>query len=68
MNEESGVEYMVAWDLRQQIDGLGGVGVVEESSHPQLTSGDLVTCTFPWPWANYFAMHGSCLKKVRMSA
>ncbi|KAL8565153.1 hypothetical protein ACOMHN_003940 [Nucella lapillus] len=64
MNEDSGVHYMSAWQLGKSIDGLGGLGEVQASSDPALTSGDLVAATFLWPWTSFFVIDSKHVKKL----
>lgn len=54
MNEESGVDYMKAWQVGETILGLGGVGQVTESRTPELDKGDLVHGLINWPWIQHF--------------
>ena len=30
MNETTGVDYLLPWQLNEPIEGLGGIGVIEE--------------------------------------
>lgn len=62
MNEDTGAAYLAPWQLSQVADG-GGVGVVEESKHTNLTKGDFVT-SFYWPWQTRAILDGSSLEKV----
>ncbi|XP_072485267.1 prostaglandin reductase 2 isoform X1 [Notamacropus eugenii] len=62
MNEDTGVDYVKPWQLSEVIDG-GGVGVIEESQHANLTKGDFVT-SFSWPWQTKAILEGNTLEKV----
>ena len=35
MNENTGVHYIQSWKIGATIPGLNGVGVVEQSAHPE---------------------------------
>lgn len=63
MNEDTGAEYLTAWQLSKCIDG-GGVGVVEASRCSGCSVGDVVT-SFNWPWQTHSVMKGSVLDKVQ---
>lgn len=54
MNDDTGVDYMKAWQLGETIQGLGGVGEVIESNDPAFVKGDLVQAVMNWPWIKYF--------------
>ncbi|KAM6171770.1 prostaglandin reductase 2 isoform 3-T3 [Erethizon dorsatum] len=62
MNEDTGTDYIAPWQLSQVADG-GGIGVVEESKHTNLTKGDFVT-SFYWPWQTRAILDGNSLEKV----
>lgn len=62
MNEDTGADYLIPWQLSECVDG-GGVGVVESSHCSACTEGDVVT-SFNWPWQTYGVMKGSVLDKV----
>lgn len=62
MNEDTGAEYLTAWQLSECLDG-GGVGVVESSRCSSCSEGDVVT-SFNWPWQTHAVMKGSVLQKV----
>ncbi|XP_076442069.1 prostaglandin reductase 2-like isoform X2 [Babylonia areolata] len=64
MNEDSGVHYMSAWQLGKPVDGLGGVGEVQASADPTLTSGDLVSGNFFWPWSEFFVTDSKQVRKL----
>ena len=64
MNEDSGVQYMSAWQVGQGLDGLGGVGQILASSDASLAQGDLVAASFLWPWKAYFIIDSKLVKKV----
>ena len=66
MNEDTGVQYMLAWQPGKPIDGLGGVGEVQASSDPNFTCGDLISGVFLWPWAVFFTIDSKNIKKVRV--
>ena len=54
MNEDPGVDYFSAWSPGDTIIGLGGIGIVIKSNHPDYAEGDLVEATAGWPWLLYF--------------
>ncbi|XP_064421108.1 prostaglandin reductase 2 [Latimeria chalumnae] len=62
MNEDTGVEYMLPWQLSRTVDG-GGVGRVEDSKHGDFSQGDVVT-SFNWPWQTRAIVNGKILQKV----
>ncbi|KAM9203030.1 prostaglandin reductase 2 isoform 2-T2 [Dugong dugon] len=62
MNEDTGSDYLTPWQLSQVVDG-GGVGIIEESKHTDLTKGDFVT-SFYWPWQTKVILDGNILEKV----
>lgn len=62
MNEDTGSDYLLPWQLAEVADG-GGVGVVEESKCDSLAKGDVVT-SFNWPWQTVAILDGSLLQKV----
>nr|XP_055216884.1 prostaglandin reductase 2 isoform X5 [Gorilla gorilla gorilla] len=62
MNEDTGTDYITPWQLSQVVDG-GGVGIIEESKHTNLTKGDFVT-SFYWPWQTKVILDGNSLEKV----
>lgn len=62
MNEDSGSDYLVPWQLSQVVDG-GGVGIIEESKHTNFTKGDFATSFF-WPWQTKVILDGNILQKV----
>jgi NADPH-dependent curcumin reductase CurA len=62
MNEDTGSDYLVPWQLSQVVDG-GGIGIIEDSKHTSLTKGDVVTSFF-WPWQTKAVLDGSILEKV----
>lgn len=62
MNEDTGADYLMPWQLSECVDG-GGVGVVESSRCSTCTEGAVVT-SFNWPWQTYAVMKGSVLDKV----
>ncbi|XP_014669377.1 PREDICTED: prostaglandin reductase 2-like [Priapulus caudatus] len=65
MNEETGVEYITAWEVNKCISGLGGVGVVIHSRSQGLTTGDVVIKSdMFWPWQRFSTMDASALSKV----
>ncbi|NWH76655.1 PTGR2 reductase, partial [Piaya cayana] len=62
MNEDTGSDYLLPWQLSEVADG-GGVGVVEESKHENLAKGDFVI-SFVWPWQTMAILDGSLLQKI----
>jgi len=54
MNEDTGVDYMKAWEPGETVLGLGGVGQVSKSNCPEFTTGDLVQGPMNWPWIEVF--------------
>ncbi|XP_035756863.1 prostaglandin reductase 2 isoform X1 [Egretta garzetta] len=62
MNEDTGSDYLLPWQLSEVADG-GGIGIVEESKHDNLTKGDFVT-SFNWPWQTVAILDGSLLQKI----
>ena len=65
MNEETGADYLTPWVIGEAVDGLGGVGVVEKSEHPQWAPGDIVTNgQISWPWQLYITLDGKELVRV----
>lgn len=62
MNEDTGSDYLLPWQLSEVADG-GGIGVVEESKHDNLAKGDFVT-SFNWPWQTVAILDGGLLQKV----
>ncbi|KAM9238489.1 prostaglandin reductase 2 [Leptosomus discolor] len=62
MNEDTGADYLLPWQLSEVADG-GGIGVVEESKHDNLAKGDFVT-SFNWPWQTVAILDGSLLQKL----
>ncbi|KAM7109813.1 PTGR2 reductase, partial [Ciconia maguari] len=62
MNEDTGSDYLLPWQLSEVADG-GGIGVVEESKHNNLAKGDFVT-SFNWPWQTVAILDGSLLQKL----
>ncbi|CAN7939486.1 unnamed protein product [Ixodes hexagonus] len=64
MNDHTGVHYLSPWAIGECIDGLGGVGVIEESRFEGLSKGDVVCRALSWPWQIYFDTQGDTLEKV----
>ncbi|XP_069321208.1 prostaglandin reductase 2 isoform X2 [Eulemur rufifrons] len=62
MNEDTGTDYITPWQLSQVVDG-GGIGIIEESKHKNLTKGDFVT-SFYWPWQTKVILDGNSLEKI----
>lgn len=62
MNEDTGTDYIKAWQLSQVVDG-GGIGIVEESKHINFKKGDFVI-SFYWPWQTKVILDGNSLEKV----
>ncbi|KAJ8309265.1 hypothetical protein KUTeg_014139 [Tegillarca granosa] len=54
LNEDSGVDYMKAFEIGDTVAGFGGIGVVIKSSNKTLQKGDMVVSQFGWPWKLYF--------------
>ncbi|XP_060553053.1 prostaglandin reductase 2-like [Ruditapes philippinarum] len=54
MNDETGVDYINAWQLGETIQGLGGVGEVIESKDTAFSKGDQVQGVMNWPWIKFF--------------
>ncbi|KAK7492276.1 hypothetical protein BaRGS_00016373 [Batillaria attramentaria] len=65
MNEDTGVHYMKAYQLNTPVDGLGGVGEVMASADPKIEVGDIVSATFLWPWASYFTIESTNVRKLQ---
>jgi len=64
LNEDSGVDYVKAYELGKTVMGLGGIGEVVSSASSDFKSNDLVTPNFQWPWQLYFIVKGSEIRKV----
>ncbi|XP_005101735.1 prostaglandin reductase 2 [Aplysia californica] len=64
MNEDSGVQYIKAWELGKTVDGLGGVGEVIASADSSFQPGDIVTPNFEWPWELYFVVKANTVRKL----
>lgn len=65
MNEESGADYLAPWQLGSAVPGLGGVGKVLSSAHPDFRPGEIVMSGFfVWPWQLYFTIEAHKLMKV----
>ncbi|KAM3594392.1 uncharacterized protein V6R79_007148 [Siganus canaliculatus] len=62
MNEDTGADYLVPWQLSEAVDG-GGLGVVEASRCEACAVGDIVTF-FTWPWQTHAVFKGNVLQKV----
>nr|XP_048710171.1 prostaglandin reductase 2 isoform X4 [Caretta caretta] len=62
MNEDTGSDYLLPWQLSEVADG-GGIGVVEESKHTNFAKGDIVT-SFNWPWQTKVILDGRLLQKL----
>ncbi|KAM9354579.1 prostaglandin reductase 2 isoform 1-T2 [Pholidichthys leucotaenia] len=62
MNEDTGADYLIPWQLSECVDG-GGVGVIESSRCCTFAEGDVVTL-FNWPWQTHAVISGSGLQKV----
>ncbi|XP_006632664.1 prostaglandin reductase 2 isoform X2 [Lepisosteus oculatus] len=62
MNEDTGTDYLLPWQLSECVDG-GGVGVVEDSKHAALSKGDTVT-SFNWRWQTEDVVDGAGLQKL----
>uniref|UniRef100_A0A8C3RQX4 Prostaglandin reductase 2 n=2 Tax=Chelydra serpentina TaxID=8475 RepID=A0A8C3RQX4_CHESE len=62
MNEDTGSDYLLPWQLSEVADG-GGIGVVEESKHANFAKGDIVT-SFNWPWQTKIILDGRLLQKL----
>ena len=66
LNEDSGVDYVKAYELGKTVMGLGGIGEVVSSASSDFKSNDLVTPNFQWPWQLYFIVKGSEIRKASM--
>ncbi|BFZ07719.1 hypothetical protein BsWGS_10758 [Bradybaena similaris] len=64
MNEDSGVDYLKAWDIGETLSGFGGIGTVVSSGDPNFLPGDQVTTLYQWPWKVYFVISSSCVRKI----
>ncbi|KAG7237989.1 hypothetical protein INR49_031343, partial [Caranx melampygus] len=62
MNDDTGADYLIPWQLSECVDG-GGVGMVESSRCSSYSEGDVVT-SFNWPWQTHAVMKGSVLQKI----
>ncbi|NXN99858.1 PTGR2 reductase, partial [Rhinopomastus cyanomelas] len=62
MNEDTGSDYLLPWQLSEVADG-GGIGVVEDSRYDGLAKGDFVI-SFNWPWQTVAILDGSSLQKL----
>ncbi|XP_072343592.1 prostaglandin reductase 2 isoform X4 [Scyliorhinus torazame] len=62
MNEDTGVAYILPWQVSSVVTG-GGVGVVEESKHLKFQKCDVVT-SFNWPWQSQAIVDGHILTKI----
>lgn len=62
MNEDTGTDYIKAWQLSQVVDG-GGIGIVEESKHINFKKGNFVISLY-WPWQTKVILDGNGLEKV----
>ena len=68
MNEVTGADYLLPWQLNQPVAGLGGVGKVLRSSDEEFKNGDIVMSGFfEWPWKLFFSMEASKVMKVCLS-
>ncbi|KAL5009238.1 hypothetical protein ScPMuIL_014819 [Solemya velum] len=65
MNDDTGVQYMTAWKIGETIQGLGGVGVIINSQHPDFKGGDIVESSFNWPWILYYTRSQDCNQEIR---
>jgi len=54
MNEETGADYLLPWQINQTINGLDGVGVVVESNSSKYKVGDMISGGFNYPWKLYW--------------
>lgn len=64
MNENTGVHYLTPWLIGRCVEGLGGVGVIEQSHSPLLEKGDIVCRAMSWPWQLYFKTTADSLQKL----
>ncbi|XP_043404621.1 prostaglandin reductase 2 isoform X2 [Chelonia mydas] len=62
MNEDTGSDYLLPWQLSEVADG-GGIGVVEDSKHANFAKGDIIT-SFNWPWQTKVILDGRLLQKL----
>lgn len=54
MNDETGAFYLKPWQLNETVIGLGGIGKVLKSSHPEYECGDYIQGALFWPWKRFF--------------
>ncbi|KAH7967108.1 hypothetical protein HPB49_022699 [Dermacentor silvarum] len=64
MNENTGVHYLTPWLVGRCVEGLGGVGIIEQSHSPLLEKGDIVCRAMSWPWQLYFKTTADSLQKL----
>uniref|UniRef100_A0A8D0G7J1 15-oxoprostaglandin 13-reductase n=1 Tax=Sphenodon punctatus TaxID=8508 RepID=A0A8D0G7J1_SPHPU len=62
MNEDTGRDYFIPWQLSEVVDG-GGIGVVDYSKYANLSTGDIVGF-FNWPWQTKAILDGKLLQKL----
>ena len=56
MNDETGAFYLQPWQLNDTVIGLGGIGKVMSTNHPDFNDGDIVQGLLFWPWKRYFSV------------
>lgn len=67
MNESTGVEYILPWELNKVIFGLQGVGIIIESNSPKFARGDIAMnygIGTGWPWQLYWQSEAATLIKL----
>ncbi|XP_065297492.1 prostaglandin reductase 2-like [Dermacentor albipictus] len=64
MNENTGVHYLTPWLVGRCVEGLGGVGIIEQSHSALLEKGDIVCRAMSWPWQLYFKTTADSLQKL----
>ncbi|XP_072425549.1 prostaglandin reductase 2 isoform X1 [Chiloscyllium punctatum] len=62
MNEDTGADYLLPWQVSSVVTG-GGVGLVEDSKHQNFRKCDVVT-SFSWPWQTRAVVDGAVLTKI----
>lgn len=56
MNLDTGVDYTEPWELNETLDGFEGIGIVEESCHPNYKKGDIIHNLLYWQWKKTFVL------------
>ena len=62
MNEDTGVHYINPLQLNETVVGLGGIGRVMASRHPEYKEGEVVMGMLFWPWKRYFNVDAEAKK------